>query len=94
MIYVTGDIHGTMSVNKRLNRKNFSEQKFLTKDDYVIIAGDVRCDIHTDPDEMHSYFEEIEQKLDYKQWYFGHFHHDFELPNKMRLLYTDMIRIY
>ncbi|PYY29702.1 metallophosphoesterase family protein [Paenibacillus illinoisensis] len=40
MIYITGDIHGTMSVNKRLNRRNFPEQKHLTKEDYVIIAGD------------------------------------------------------
>ncbi|MFS0873055.1 metallophosphoesterase family protein [Paenibacillus xylanilyticus] len=230
MIYITGDIHGTMSVNKRLNRRNFPEQKHLTKEDYVIIAGDfgliwggsnedrywlkwldktksfttlfvdgnhenfdlleqypveiwnggkihrinnsvihlmrgqvynidgqsfftfggaashdkeyrkegkswwrrempspeeyieglsnlekadwkvdyiithtcstkaleyikVQRNIHMDADEMHSYFQEMEQKLEYKQWYFGHFHHDFELPNNQRLLYTDMIRI-
>lgn len=40
MIYVTGDIHGTIDVNKRLNGKNFPEQKKLTKNDYVIIVGD------------------------------------------------------
>lgn len=40
MIHITGDIHGTTSVNKRLNRRNFPEQKHLTKEDYVIIAGD------------------------------------------------------
>ena len=230
LIYVTGDIHGTISVNKRLNTRNFPEQKQLTKDDYVIIAGDFgliwdgskedqywlkwldktkpfttlfidgnhecfdlledypvemwnggkvhrindsvihlmrgqvfeiddkkfftfggaashdkeyrkegkswwrrempsieeyeeglknleqhdwkvdyilthtcsttaleyitqRCGIHMELDEMHPYFYDIEQKAQYKQWYFGHFHHDFELPNKQRLLYADIIKI-
>lgn len=46
-----------------------------------------------DADEMHPYFEEIEQKLDYKQWHFEHFHQDFELPNNKRLLSTDIIQI-
>lgn len=40
MIYITGDIHGTISVAKRLNTKNFPKQRELTKKDYVIITGD------------------------------------------------------
>ncbi|WP_225683740.1 hypothetical protein [Paenibacillus polymyxa] len=40
MIYITGDIHGTISVNKRLNTRNFPQQKEMTKKDYVIIVGD------------------------------------------------------
>ncbi|WP_202984109.1 MULTISPECIES: metallophosphoesterase family protein [unclassified Paenibacillus] len=221
MIYVTGDIHGTISVNKRLNTRNFPQQKEMTKKDYVIIVGDFgllwngdkedqywlkwldktkpfttlfidgnhenfdlleeypvsqwnggkvhkinnsvihlmrgqvfniegkkfftfggaashdkeyrkegkswwsrempsqeeyeeglknlkkhdgkvdyilthtcstpaleyitqRCGIHMEMDEMHPYFFGIEQKTDYKQWYFGHFHHDFELPKISR----------
>ncbi|CAM3258928.1 metallophosphoesterase [Paenibacillus lupini] len=40
MIYITGDIHGTISVAKRLNIKNFPKQRMLTKQDYVIITGD------------------------------------------------------
>lgn len=38
-IFITGDIHGTISVN-RLASDGFPEGKELTKDDYVIIAGD------------------------------------------------------
>jgi hypothetical protein len=38
-IFITGDIHGTISVN-RLASDGFPEGKTLTKDDYVIIAGD------------------------------------------------------
>ena len=44
MIYVTGDIHGEPS---RLYVDNFPEQREMTRDDYVIIAGDfglVWCD--------------------------------------------------
>ena len=39
MIYITGDTHIPIDI-KKLNTKNFSEQKTLTKEDYVIICGD------------------------------------------------------
>jgi len=39
MIYVTGDMHGQHDMHKISTRK-FHEQKAMTKDDYVIIAGD------------------------------------------------------
>lgn len=38
-VYVTGDIHGGLDIAK-LNSKNFSQGKTLTKDDYVIVCGD------------------------------------------------------
>lgn len=38
-IFITGDVHNTIDVNK-FNRKNFPERKELTKNDYVIILGD------------------------------------------------------
>ena len=38
-IFVTGDTHRGEDWNK-INTKNFPEQKVLTKDDYLIIAGD------------------------------------------------------
>lgn len=39
-IYVTGDTHGTYD-RAKLNTKIFKDQKDLTKNDYVIICGDV-----------------------------------------------------
>lgn len=39
MIYITGDTHADIDWGK-LNTTNFPEQKFLDKDDYVIILGD------------------------------------------------------
>lgn len=38
-IYITGDIHGDMSIRK-LGRSSFEEGRSLTRDDYVIILGD------------------------------------------------------
>ena len=37
MIFITGDTHGDFT---RFSMDNFSEQKAMTKDDYVIICGD------------------------------------------------------
>lgn len=39
MIYITGDIHGTIDIHK-LNTKRFPQQKTMTKNDYLIICGD------------------------------------------------------
>ena len=39
MIYITGDTHIPIDIDK-LNAMNFPEQESLTKDDYVIICGD------------------------------------------------------
>lgn len=39
MFFVTGDLHGSIDINK-LNKDNFPEQKYLTKNDYVIVTGD------------------------------------------------------
>lgn len=39
MIFVTGDTHRLMDI-KKLNEDNFQEQSFLTRNDYLIIAGD------------------------------------------------------
>lgn len=38
-IFITGDLHGDVDISK-LNTTSFTEQKELTRDDYLIIAGD------------------------------------------------------
>lgn len=40
MIYVTGDIHGSIEVGSRFNSRNFPQGRSLTKQDYVLIVGD------------------------------------------------------
>jgi len=230
LIYITGDVHGSISIGRRLNTRNFPQQKTLTKDDYVIIAGDFglvwdggkedqywlkwlhkekpfttlfidgnhenhdmldgfpieqwnggkihrindsvfhlmrgqvfemedkkfftfggadshdkehrregiswwrrempsyteyeeglnnldkhdwkvdyvvthtcsssamehigeRLGFRYTLDQLHSYFYQIEEKLKYEKWFFGHFHNDIELPLNQRLLYTDMVKL-
>ncbi len=44
-------------------------------------------------DPMHDYFQHIQNRLDYQQWYFGHFHQDVQLPDRQRLLYNDLFVI-
>ena len=39
MIFVTGDTHRLMDV-KKIDAEHFSEQSILTRNDYLIIAGD------------------------------------------------------
>lgn len=39
MVYITGDTHADLDISK-LNTENFPQQRSLTKQDYVIIAGD------------------------------------------------------
>ena len=36
---------------------------------------------------INKYFEVLEEKLDYKQWYFGHYHDDRQIDPKHRLMY-------
>jgi predicted phosphodiesterase len=44
-------------------------------------------------DELSRYLEQIKSRLDYKRWYFGHFHHDIELPDNQRLVYQSVEKL-
>lgn len=44
-------------------------------------------------DQMHRYFNQIKSKLEYEKWFFGHFHLNIELPDRQRLIYTDILKI-
>lgn len=50
-IYITGDTHGSLGI-KRLGTNDFPEQYALTKDDYVIIAGDFGLVFHNSEREL------------------------------------------
>lgn len=53
-IFITGDIHGEMSLF-RLSSREFPEGKSLTKEDYVIIAGDFGLLWLNEPDNQEIY---------------------------------------
>ncbi len=44
-------------------------------------------------DELSRYFEELRSKVDYKRWFFGHYHDNRAVNDKDILLYDTMIRI-
>jgi len=44
-------------------------------------------------DELSDYLEHIQQRLTYRSWFFGHFHHDLPLPQNLRLIYHDVEKI-
>lgn len=44
-------------------------------------------------DKLTLWFDEIQQKLDFKKWFFGHYHDDKNILDKYILLYDQIIRI-
>jgi hypothetical protein len=42
---------------------------------------------------INKYFEILEEKLDYRQWYFGHYHNDKQIDSKHRLMYNQIIKL-
>lgn len=57
---------------------------------YINMSGRSRYPIDCPIEE---FLEGMENKLDYKQWYFGHFHDNFEVDKKHTLLYGEIIKI-
>ena len=45
------------------------------------------------PDELTDYLEEIKERLDFKQWFFGHYHRNQVVEGRFGALYEQIIRI-
>ncbi|AFM42760.1 putative phosphoesterase, ICC [Desulfosporosinus acidiphilus SJ4] len=43
--------------------------------------------------DINMYFQVLEEKLDYRQWYFGHYHDDRQVDQKHRLLYEQVLKL-
>lgn len=46
-----------------------------------------------EPDVLTDYFDQIEERVQYKHWYFGHYHEDVEVDSKHTVLYRAMISL-
>ena len=69
------------------------------KVDYVFTheapASDVRSiDWMYKPDEYSKFLEGIKQSLDYKHWFFGHYHENRHIGEKGHVLYEQIIKLY
>ena len=47
----------------------------------------------TESDKLTLWFEELQQKLAFKYWFFGHYHEDKKILDKYILLYDQIVRI-
>lgn len=47
-----------------------------------------------EPDNLTKYFELVRQRLDYKKWFFGHYHMDKAVTDKEIVLYQQIVRIW
>ena len=45
-------------------------------------------------DELTSFFENVVEKIDYKKWFFGHYHEDAEIDEKHTALYDKVIKVW
>lgn len=45
------------------------------------------------PDLLTDYLQELEEKIHYQHWYFGHYHRDVNIDDKHTLLYEGMIKL-
>lgn len=43
------------------------------------------------PDTLTDYFQDLEEKLEYKHWFFGHYHLDIDIDDRHTLLYYSII---
>ena len=66
----------------------------------IIISHDCpasTCAIYSqgafEPDELRKFLEEIKQKVEYRYWFFGHYHEDRNITDKDIMLYDQIIRI-
>ena len=47
----------------------------------------------TKDDKLTMYFEDLSQRLTFKNWFFGHYHDDRKIMSKFILLYDQIVRI-
>lgn len=82
-IFVTGDIHS--EIYPRFNTKNFSIQKDLTKDDYVIVCGDFGIPWFNDKTDEHM-LKEL-QKRNFTTLFIDGNHENFDMLNNYPVEY-------
>lgn len=56
-------------------------------------AFGMRCGEEYTPDCLTDYLQDIEEKVTYKHWYFGHYHEDENVDDKHSLLYRGIIKL-
>lgn len=87
-------------------KEMFDGLKNLEKEDYVVdyvithcCATSIQDKIYAEDaeyfeaDELTDYFENLEKRLKYKHWYFGHYHYNQHIDEKHTVLYQPIIKL-
>jgi hypothetical protein len=81
-------------------RRNLAKGNY--KVDYVIThccASNLQASLENGPyhiykeDILTDYLQELEEKLEYRHWYFGHYHCDRRIDDRHTLLYFSMVKL-
>lgn len=82
-IYITGDTHIPIDIRK-LSMSNFSEQKKMTKNDYVIICGDFGGIWNKSNEEL--YWRKWLKEKNFTTLFVDGNHENFELLNQYEVM--------
>ena len=74
-----------------LEKNDWCVDYVITHDASTEIIQDLT--IFNTPNKIRNFFLEIDRKLKYKQWFFGHYHDNLRIGDKHTLLYDKTIRI-
>lgn len=76
-----------------LEKHNYSVDYVLTHSGPLEIVEEIVGIYYPGEERLQEYLQDLKEQLDYKQWYFGHFHEDYE-GDGCRCIYQDIIKIY
>ncbi len=80
MIYVTGDLHGLVDIVLTHSLPSRIQNVLFRDNEYKTNA-------------LTDYFDEIDNRLDFKMWFSGHYHKSMKYDEKYILVYKDIIRV-
>lgn len=81
MIYITGDCHCNFE-------RDFIVTHCCSSGTQAILGGGMYM-----PDELTEYFQESRETVQFKKWFFGHYHDNRNVNAEEILLYEQLIRI-
>lgn len=78
---------------KNLEKVNYQVDYVITHCCATSIQESLSTGYDYNADKLTNYFEKIERKIQYKQWYFGHYHADARIDDKHTLIYKEIIAL-
>lgn len=80
------------TANKNLEKANFKVDYILTHTAPTSIVNQIIPEIKS-PDKLTNYLENIKENVNYKHWYFGHFHIDKDIDDKHTVVYDNIVKL-